>query len=586
MDTSSSPAGRAPDFFCIGAQKAGTSWLYYNLSKHPGVWLTPIKELHYFSQLYLERQAGWKQRHRAARAGEQLEHLRRAPPTPANADLARLLELIAAPDVDDGWYRSIFGRAPAGAVCGDFTPEYSILPAHGIEHVQRLAPNARIILLVRDPIERAWSQIRMLSRSQPQVHPLKLAMREEVANRSDYEAILTNWRRCFDGSRILVRSLDAIAAEPATVLADVCRFLDLSFDAAWFEHLNVPLNLGVPSEIPDAVRAFLLRTMEGIYIRLVEELPVEGALWRARHYGKESRGAEPAPSRPAPLSERRRSPSQGTQRLTVLLSHERSGSHLLGDFVSSLRGVRRIDEVGNPRALRPSRSLLSIHRFRAEAIEDDPGLLLDPTSERHDGFLGAYFERLLAARSPFNTVVDIKYSHVHLFEGTWWPIFERPYLLTYCERESINVLHLHRENVVEAAASALIAEARQVWHSWERNAAATADRTYRLDVSEVVRRAKLLSLQAAWFKGWIGEPCLDVTYEQLAGELGRRGALDERLAAFLGGELAAPFVPRHQKVTRPLSEVVENYEELHRACSTEGLGDFLHRRAGASPTLT
>jgi hypothetical protein len=35
----------------IGAQRAGTTWLYYHLYKHPEVWLPPIKELHYFDAL-------------------------------------------------------------------------------------------------------------------------------------------------------------------------------------------------------------------------------------------------------------------------------------------------------------------------------------------------------------------------------------------------------------------------------------------------------------------------------------------------------------------------------------------------------
>jgi hypothetical protein len=44
-----------PDFLCIGAQKAGTSWLYQNLQEHPGIWLPPIKEIHYFDYRHFTR---------------------------------------------------------------------------------------------------------------------------------------------------------------------------------------------------------------------------------------------------------------------------------------------------------------------------------------------------------------------------------------------------------------------------------------------------------------------------------------------------------------------------------------------------
>src|SRR5438309_7414307 len=45
-------AGHAcPDFLCVGAQKAGTTWLYRELESHPDFWMPPLKELHYFDQL-------------------------------------------------------------------------------------------------------------------------------------------------------------------------------------------------------------------------------------------------------------------------------------------------------------------------------------------------------------------------------------------------------------------------------------------------------------------------------------------------------------------------------------------------------
>ena len=40
-----------PDFLCVGAQKAGTSWLYRQLELHPDFWMPPMKELHYLDSL-------------------------------------------------------------------------------------------------------------------------------------------------------------------------------------------------------------------------------------------------------------------------------------------------------------------------------------------------------------------------------------------------------------------------------------------------------------------------------------------------------------------------------------------------------
>lgn len=56
----------APDFICIGMQKAGTTWLAANLSKHPAVWVPPIKEIHYFDEVHVD--PGWHIRRRNAAA--------------------------------------------------------------------------------------------------------------------------------------------------------------------------------------------------------------------------------------------------------------------------------------------------------------------------------------------------------------------------------------------------------------------------------------------------------------------------------------------------------------------------------------
>jgi len=40
-----------PEFLCIGAEKAGTTWLYEMLKAHPSVWMPPIKEIHYFDMV-------------------------------------------------------------------------------------------------------------------------------------------------------------------------------------------------------------------------------------------------------------------------------------------------------------------------------------------------------------------------------------------------------------------------------------------------------------------------------------------------------------------------------------------------------
>jgi hypothetical protein len=64
---------RGPDFLIIGAQRAGTTWVYRLLRRHPALWLPSVKELHYFDQLGILRTWDKKKRRlavlKSARSG-------------------------------------------------------------------------------------------------------------------------------------------------------------------------------------------------------------------------------------------------------------------------------------------------------------------------------------------------------------------------------------------------------------------------------------------------------------------------------------------------------------------------------------
>jgi len=235
-----------------------------------------------------------------------------------------------------------------------------------------------------------------------------------------------------------------------------------------------------------------------------------------------------------------------------------------------------IDEVCNVRSMPPHSTPESFHRFKYETMNVDPGFMLEPTADSHREFVRAYLARLAQLSSPRNAVVDIKYGHVFNFEAWWWPMTARPYLLEFCESNDIGVIHLFRENVVEAIASGLIANQRSIWHAWEEGADRLAGRRYVLPVQELVTRARNLEVQKTWFRRWmLGVRHFELSYERLAAELGRGGELDATLASLVGGAQLRPFTPRHRKITEPLRDVVENYEELRSACDRAGLGSFL-----------
>jgi hypothetical protein len=257
----------------------------------------------------------------------------------------------------------------------------------------------------------------------------------------------------------------------------------------------------------------------------------------------------------------------------ILVSHERSGSHLAGDFVGSLKQFRMVDEVCNPDALRPSQYVESFLWFKHEYIVREPSLLLAPSRKNHTGFVAAFFAHLSGLKAPNDILVDIKYGHVHNFEWWWCPPFVRPFLFNFCQEQQIGIVHLYRRNVVEATVSSMIADRRRIWHSWQIKPGSDMEAKHDLPVHEVMRRAKLLERQIGQFKDWtMANDKLEITYEEIAGAIGSGGEVDAKIMAFLGSELKNEFRPRHGKVTRPLAEIVENFDELNTACIKDGLG--------------
>lgn len=155
------PAG--PDFLCIGMMKAGSAWLFDQLQFHPDFWMPPIKELH-----YLDYGAG-----RVTKAGEVLRVAREAPNRLKRFRQAsrrqwderelQFLEEMAShneeePDIDR--YASLF-RHKGNLKSGDVTPHYCTLSRRVITGLNEHFPELRGVLLLRDPVARAWSHIAM-----------------------------------------------------------------------------------------------------------------------------------------------------------------------------------------------------------------------------------------------------------------------------------------------------------------------------------------------------------------------------------------------------------------------------------------
>jgi hypothetical protein len=117
-----------PDFLVAGVPKAGTTALHAALSRHPGLYLSQVKEPKFF--------------------------LTDGPPPTRGGpgDAITYREHVWQRDK----YEALFDPAPAGTLRGEATPLY-VYDKAAMTRISRLIPDARLIVIIRDPIERAHS---------------------------------------------------------------------------------------------------------------------------------------------------------------------------------------------------------------------------------------------------------------------------------------------------------------------------------------------------------------------------------------------------------------------------------------------
>lgn len=212
-------------FLGIGAQKAGTTWLYEMLRQHPGLGFPAGKEVHFWDG---KRQLGLE------------------------------------------WYRAQFSAEDA-LRSGEITPAYAILPLEVIREIHRFEPALRLFYLIRNPIERAWSSALMaLGRAEMQVEEasdqwfIDHFCSAGSLKRGDYEQCLRNWRLVFGVEQLLVLSYDMIQQDPLALLRMCCTHLQV--DAGWFQ--RVPPN-GLRERVfsggGELIRPSLLPVLREIY---------------------------------------------------------------------------------------------------------------------------------------------------------------------------------------------------------------------------------------------------------------------------------------------------------------------------------
>jgi hypothetical protein len=178
-----------PDLVGVGAQRCGTSWWFRGaIRPHPGFVrrTEPIKEVHFFEHFW---------------HGE------------VPNDIAER-------------YARLFPR-PAGAVTGEWTPRYMVDP-WTISLLARAAPQARILIMLRDPVERYHSGIaRELRQAGRESRDAYISVIGDALYRGLYHDQVRHVLDCFGRDQVLVLQYERCRAEPLAEMRRTHAFLGL-----------------------------------------------------------------------------------------------------------------------------------------------------------------------------------------------------------------------------------------------------------------------------------------------------------------------------------------------------------------------
>ena len=192
-----------PDFIGIGMQKSGTTFAYKALSAHPDI-------------LFPAHPARFPFLAEPVVDGVALN------------TLPKEVQFLHGPMKGIGWdrYLSIFADKTPGVAAGEISPAYAEASFDRISELRRRCPDIRLFAILRDPVDRDWSAIRMIAARQGVLGDpaalRKIARFEQVRVMGDYGAALRRWLSIFPREAFLFLTNDQLAVRPKELLGELC----------------------------------------------------------------------------------------------------------------------------------------------------------------------------------------------------------------------------------------------------------------------------------------------------------------------------------------------------------------------------
>ncbi|MEW5726709.1 MAG: sulfotransferase [Pseudomonadota bacterium] len=223
-----------PSFMLVGAQKAGTTWLFECLNEHPEVFVPELKEVHFFCP---------PDRCRHSRQANGME-----------------------------WYLGLFPDDARYKAVGEMTTDYMYYG--GADDIHRLNPDMKIVFMLRHPVDRAYSAYWMKRRHSLEVDSFESSLDEnaQLFERGCYHRQIMPFVEKFGAANVRVYIYEELTENPAAFFADLCGFLGVN---PAFRPKSLDQRVGETKPLPPLL-GFLYYKVASRIINLPPVLP----LWR------------------------------------------------------------------------------------------------------------------------------------------------------------------------------------------------------------------------------------------------------------------------------------------------------------------
>lgn len=208
---------KLPDFIIVGAAKSGTTSLYNYLNQHPQVCMSSMKEARYLA--YFGNEQNYKG---YGKNGNRIMQSYDSSMPKSMRD-----------------YLNLFSKEKANQIKGDCSPAYLYLPQTA-EKISELIPNVKIIMILRNPIERAYSSYLHMRRENAEIKSFIQALREEKKRIQDnaglpwryvdmgkYNEQISRYKSYFKSENIKIVLYDDLKNNPQQFIKDIYRFLSI-----------------------------------------------------------------------------------------------------------------------------------------------------------------------------------------------------------------------------------------------------------------------------------------------------------------------------------------------------------------------